>query len=478
MNCDINTLIVQDDFQKKAIARQMKIMLIMFAPYRTVQMQIATLSAFLKKIDCKVKYVEVPIFDKNSFDRNKSVVTQAVEEFQPDLIGFSSYDMNYYFILECAKFIKSFYSKGKIIVGGHHASLAPEDYMKNEFIDYVCIGEGEYVLRDLLDALSKGVSVESVMGLCSRNTEGKIIYNRARNLIEDLDILPFIDRTVVDSQHREIDYLPILAGKGCPFPCTYCANDGMKSLYSNYNKYIRYRSPEKIIEEIKECSKVYKFNYVYFYDDIFALNYEWLQRFGKLYIENFPETPFYCLLRPETATNERYLRLLYDSGCRSIYIGVESGSQEYRRKMLNRKMTNYTILTAAKLIKKHGMKLYIFMMVGMPDESFLDMLKSLWLNFKIGAEGVQTGIYYPIKNTPLYKYCLEHNLISEERKKRIFIYTYNTCLNYGALKRGLIILFKWLNSGVPLLHDFKFSLILYFFKIQYRKWFKKLIDYK
>lgn len=240
---------------KAVVTKKMRILLIMFAPYRTVQMQIAALSAFLKKCGYEVRYLEIVVFSGNAFDKYKDVVEQEMKESQPDLVGFSSYDMNCYFILDCANFIKSYYPGTKIIVGGHHASLAPEFYMQCESVDYVCIGEGEYVLEELLESLSEGNSAAPIRGLYLRNSTGEIIYNGARELEEDLDNLPFMDRTVVDSQQLELDYLPMFAGKGCPYSCTYCANNSIKQLYPNLNKYVRYRSPEKIIEEIKECKK-------------------------------------------------------------------------------------------------------------------------------------------------------------------------------------------------------------------------------
>lgn len=463
---------------KVDVLKKQKVLFIMFAPYRTVQIQIAALSAFLKRYGYEVKYLEILIFSGETFEEYKNIVKEQIQEFQPDLIGFSSYDMNYSFILDCGNYIKNLYPNIKIIVGGHHASLAPEDYMQIKSIDYVCVGEGEYVLRDLLEVLSNGGRTETISGLCFRDSEKNIIYNSARNLVEDLDKLPFLDRTIVHSQQLEIDYLPMFAGKGCPFSCTYCANESIKNLYSNKNCYVRYRSPEKIIEEIAQCKKIYRFNHIYFYDDVFSLNYIWLQNFCDYYVKHFPDLPFQCLLRPEIASNEKYLRLLSKSGCQRIVMGVESGSQDYRKKMLGRAMTNKTILKGARLVKKHKMKLSIFMMVGLPGETFLDMIKSLWVNFRVGAHEIQTGIFYPIKNTPLYRYCLEHNLINDAQRKKIVVYTYDTCLNFGTIKRRLVIILKWLNSATPFIRHFRFSLVPHFFRIQYRKWFKKVVDYK
>lgn len=450
----------------------------MFAPYRTVQMQIAALSAFLKKCGCRVKYAEYIIFQGDNIEKFRDSLKKEVLDFRPDFVGLSSYDMNYGFIVGAAEYIKKIFPATKIIVGGHNATLAPEDYMQFDFIDYVCVGEGESVLSELLRAWVVGRSSEKILGLCSRLIDGRIVYNTARNLIEDLDMLPDLDRSIVGVQQAEIDYLPMFVGKGCPFSCTYCANNDMKNIYPNRHRYIRYRSPKRVIDEISRCRKTLHFKYVYFYDDIFAFDHDWLQHFGELYNREFRDMPFHCLLRPEIATDEKLMKSLYAAGCRAVSMGVESGSQEFRKKVLGRKMTNETMLLAARTIKKQGMELYIFMMVGLPDETLQDMKESLWLNLRIGAKGVQTGIYYPIKKTPLYRYCLERNLINEEKRKRLFVYTYDTCLNYGMLMRSLIILFKWLNSATPLIRRFQVQLMLNFLRVQYKKIVKKSIDYK
>ncbi len=460
------------------MVKKPKVLLIMFAPYRTVQMQIAALSAFLKSKGCEVRYMEIIIFSGDTPVKFNSAILNEIDNFMPNLVGFSSYDMNHSFILNAADFIKKHRSNIKIVVGGHHASLAPDDYMQNKSIDYVCIGEGEEVLSGLIDNLILGSNIEKIPGLAFRDRYGQVVIPGERSLIENLDSLPFVDRQVLHEQQLELDYLPMLIGKGCYFSCTYCANSKMKNLYLNKNKYVRWRSPEKVIEEIQECKKSYDFKSVYFFDDIFASDFEWLSRFSSMYVKKFGKLAFHCLLRPEFAANEKILSLLSESGCRSISMGVESGSENYRKNFLDRRMSNRIILKAANAIKRKGMDLCIYMMVGLPDETLLDMLKTLWLNFRIGPKGVQTGIYFPIKNTPLYQYCINKKLINEDKRRQIYVYTYDTCLKCSPVKRSIIILFKWLNSAIPVIRCCQFGLIVQYVRIQYKKIFKKTIDYK
>ena len=158
-------------------------------------------------------------------------------------------------------------------------------------------------------------------------------------------------------------------------------------------------------------------------------------------------------------------------------MGVESGSYKYRTTMLGRHMSNEVILRACDNLKKYNMRITTFLMVGMPDESCLDMLKSLVFIWKIRPTGMQTGIFYPLKGTPSYDYCAKNNLINWKKRKELVVYTYDTSLNVGFLKRYFIILCKWLLSGIPILAHFDFQLIPKFFKIQYKLWFQRRIDY-
>lgn len=440
-------------------------------------MQIASLSAFLKREGYSVEYLELIIELKCVTERQKRKIRDKIFEFEPDLIGFSSYDMNYGLILESSAFIKSIYKKAKIIVGGHSASLAPEDYIEYDSIDYVCMGEGEYVLKDLLEAMKDERDVSSILGVWSKTLDGVIHRNPARPLIKDLDTLPFIDRSIVRMGKLNLDYLPMLASRGCPFSCTYCSNSSMRNLYPNPTDYVRFRSAQNIIEEIKLRQSDYKFKVVAFYDDLFVLNFRLLKEFGELYKKEFPAVPFHALTYPTVAVDEKLIKYLKDIGCEQLFMGVESGSEKLRERVLNRKMSNETILKVAKLCRKYKLNLGIYMMVGLPEETLLDLLKTLWLNLKIRAKWGQTSIFYPFKNTPLYKYCLEKGLISEKRRQEIFVFSYETSLNYGIPKRCIIILFKWLNSSIPVILNFHFSVVILFFKIVYRILFLHQINY-
>ena len=445
-----------------------RVLFLMYAPYAAPEMQIAALSAYLKRMGCEVFYHEVNIFKAPEYAEIAHEAADAIERFKPDMVGFSTYDMNYRYNCEAAEHVKQIDPKIVTIAGGHHASVVPMDFMKFPYLDYVCIGEGELVMEELIGTLSGSaenpVPIDKIAGLCSRDEQGEMIQNRARDLLVDLDHLPFIDRDVIDALVPENGELTMFVGKGCPHKCTYCANDSMKHLYDNYKEYVRLRSPENVIEEIHIAAQRAPLKKISFLDDIFAMDSKWLVKFCDLYKENFPGIPFQCLLRPEMV-NDKRMTILADAGCSHITMGVESGAEEYRRKMLKRRMSNNTILRAASIIKKHQVQVAIFMMVGFPEERFADMVRSLWLNFKVGANGgVQTGIFFPIKGTALYDLCVEKDLIQWDVYEKMVVYTYNSCLRNTVFRRKLIILFKWLNSAIPIVRNMRVDLVPIFFR--------------
>ena len=455
----------------------MKIWLTIFTPYQTVQMQIAALTSYLKHSNIEVAYSEYYIFSGESFEKHRDQVREDILREKPDIVGFSTYDMNYHHTLDCASFIKELDSNIKIIVGGHTASVVPFEFLDHECIDFVGKGEGEETLKELAHALENDLPLNDIKSLYWKNENGEVITNEARPLMEALDDLPFIDREVVEYQHSKIDYLPFLMGRGCPYKCDYCGNEAIKDLAPNSEAWSRYRSPEHVIEEILLCREKYDFKYVFFYDDVFCLKLDWLVTFKALYKKHFPNTPYICLLRPEMAKDERRMKLLGESGCMEVHMGVESGSYEYRTNMLGRHMSNEVILRAIDNLNKHNIRINTFLMVGMPDESCLDMLKSIAFIWKIRPSSVQTGIFYPLKGTPSYDYCVKNNLINWKKRKELVVYSYDTSLNVNFLKRYFIIFCKWLLSGIPVLTHLKLQLIPRFFKIQYRLWFQRRVDY-
>lgn len=279
----------------------------------------------------------------------------------------------------------------------------------------------------------------------------KIIKNPIRPLIENLDKLPFPDKEMFDYQ-RHLNttekkgerIVKIMASRGCPFECTYCCNKYMRELYPNKRQYLRLKSPENVIEELKYLKKNFEFEKVGFHDDNLTLNTEWLQEFCKLYKKQIG-LPFYCATRVESCSDE-VLDLLKEAGCYLLLIGVESGDEEYRKKIMKRYMTNKSIIEIFKKSHLRNILTWSFAMVGLPYETRKMILKTLVLNWRCQPDFVMASIFYPFKGTELGDMCYKNGWVNTKKREEISSYAWESILNHPNLLPFEIKVAKYLNS--------------------------------
>ena len=393
----------------------MKMLFVMPLAYPVYSFQIAALSAFLKKNGHSVDFLEL-ILNEKITDTDFSRLKAKIESFMPDIIGFSSYELSFAWIQELSDFIKSGFVNIPIIVGGYHATLAPEEVIAHPSIDMICRGEGEYALMELLTQMSKGVINKNISNIWFKDGK-EIIRNGIGPMITDLDKLPFVDRAIYRIGEGDNQYLEIMGSRGCPYECTNCCNSAFKDLYGDRAGYLRFRSPDHIISEIEECLRWHTFSRIFFEDDTFTASLKWLKEFSEKYKKNV-KLPFVCNVRPETGNLER-LGLIKEAGCDTISIGVEAGDEYVRRTVLNRRMTNKQIIDAFKNAKKLKLKTKSFNMVGLPHENRRALWKTILLNFRLAPNAVQTTVYYPFKGTKLGDECYEKGWVDMDRKKRL-----------------------------------------------------------
>ena len=252
-----------------------------------------------------------------------------------------------------------------------------------------------------------------------RDKSGKIHKNPKRKIIKSLDDLPTGDKSLFEKYGALTTQLNIMTTRGCPYECTFCVNSFRNSLYSG-EVYLRQRSAKNVIAGITELQKMYKFKSVRFHDDVFAFNVKWLREFKEEYVKHV-NLPFHCYVTPSTA-KEEIIRLLAEAGCTKISIGVQSGSEAIRTKLLNRKHTDDDIVEACHRIRKHGMKISAEFIFGFPEETPEDMWKSLDLSDRLNANYSPSFVFYPYPKTELAEYCLEKGYLNEK--------------NYELVKKG------------------------------------------
>jgi len=309
------------------------------------------------------------------FDYKKRLISD-LKDYKPDLIGISVVTDFYQWACTMAKMIKQEMDV-PIIFGGIHPTSVPERVIRNDFVDMVCVGEGEYPMLELANSMEKGQVDYSIKNIWFKRN-GQIIQNEVRPLIEDLDSLPMPDKELFysASPHFSKCY-SIMASRGCPNSCSYCCHSYLKKIYEKKGKYLRYRSVKEVISEFSKFQKKYSITIVRFHDDdMFVHDIHWLEEFANAYSENV-RLPFACFAHPNTVTKEK-ARFLKMAGCHDVEIGIQTISEKFRREILNRQVSHKQLLEAVNILKDSGLNIITDNILGIPGQDIdeiIDLLK-------------------------------------------------------------------------------------------------------
>ncbi len=247
-----------------------------------------------------------------------------------------------------------------------------------------------------------GSDISDIHG-CWVKKGDKIFKNQMRNLIPDLDELPFPHWKIFDDIHYTDSYVKSLfkgasiagafeGSRGCPYACTYCTNDYVRSLYSGKGKWRREKSPERIVQEVRMFRDEYGLDCVYWIDEVMLTDIDRLRNFRDIYSTEIG-APFVFMERPENMTDEK-VRTIKQAGAQMVSIGIESGDESIRKNLLSRRQSQATIVSAFKTAKKHGLTTHAFTMIGFPGEETDSIKKTYNLISESQPDTVQAAIFF------------------------------------------------------------------------------------
>ncbi len=369
---------------------------------------IGVLSGFLKKqgIDNEL------IFIQDNYSEDDLI--NHIRKISPDLIAFSTVTLQWKYTKRYAKVIKSNFDI-PIICGGIHPTFMSGQVIEDPNIDMICIGEGGEALVELVEHLEAGKELNQIENIWLKTKDGKIFKNDIRRLSDEMDSLPFPNREIMPFQEliNQNKTEPVfMTSRGCPYNCRFCSNSGIKRMYRHKGRYVRQRSPENVIEEIGRIKDKYEFDSLNFYDESFGYNHKWVDRFCRIYESEF-NLPFGAFIRAETMDRETF-RKLRKAGLTLIYLGVESGNEKIRRKVMNRKVSNDVIIKTCLDAKAEGIQVWTFNMIGVPGETKETIEETMELNRIINPHHACVSIYQPFPGTSLYDECVKKGYIKKE----------------------------------------------------------------
>lgn len=383
-----------------------------------------------------------------------------IKDFMPDILGFSCLTGGHLWAESCVEKIKKNEKwEIPIIIGGSHPTFFPK-MIENPYIDFICRGEGEYALKELLDNIDTGSDLTSIPNIWTK-VNGRTIENDVRPLIEDLDSLPIPDRSHYYDKYSFLKKSPhkrIIASRGCPFNCTFCYNSALKSLYRNKGKLLRRRSVENVIEEVLCLKQKGGLKTVEFVDDAFLGDKEWFLEFSKHYKEKV-DLPWVCFAIAKNL-DEEVVTALQSSNCKCVEFGVETGDERIRKEIYKKRISNSDIVHAAELLHRKRIKFQTFNMVGAPFETLEQMAETIHLNQKIKTDYPWCSIMQPYPGTEIFTYCVEKGLLDSNAEINTFTAFEKSMLSRdGEHTTENVQKLFFLFSKVPILNKYYSSII-------------------
>ncbi len=358
---------------------------------------IAYLAAVLEKEKIAVEVLDLGIYGPEEW---KEHLSKKLAEVKPQFVGISSLTLMINLALEISKFIKTNYPQTKIVLGGVHPTVRPEQVLRNDSVDYVIRGEGENTFLELI----QGDECSKIKGLSYKSGEN-MVHNPDRELILDLDALPFPALHLFDlkkySWYPEIN---LISSRGCPFACYYCFN-------GVFGRKFRARTAENIIQEMELLNQKYGTTKFYFYDDTFTFNKERVIQFCNLLLEKKLYFEWRCCSRIDTLDPER-VDLMKKSGCKKIHFGIESGDPTLIKKIKN--ITLEQAKQTIKMVNDTGMETRCYFMIGHPWDTKETIKHTIKFATDIDATVSQFSITTPFPNTQLWEMAKELGVISDD----------------------------------------------------------------
>ncbi len=315
----------------------------------------------------------------------------------PDLLAFTVNISNMYNVVKLIRLVRQ-KSRVPIVVGGPMATSSAEFFLKHDLGDFVVIGEGEDAFLELVDALDSGRDPSRIRNLWFKRQEG-VIRNPARPFVTDLDQIPFPDRTLYQ-EHGAVFGI-IMAGRGCPFSCSYCfSGTGFRRTAPNPRHYYRIRDPLKVVQEASEAKTRYKVRWFHFMDDIFPVKRSWLETFFEAWKRDV-NRPFDIYMAP-IRMDRSLVRKLADAGCRHVNIGLQSAVPRIYRDLMGRRFKLEDVVALVRDLSANGITVAVENIIGVPTETRKEMLESMeWTVKHLPQAFVYTYKYVPLPGTPM-----------------------------------------------------------------------------
>lgn len=334
----------------------------------------------------------VRAYDYNIYGMKPEMVKRLATHNPPDIVGISAHTETITGGLQTADIIKQANPEIRIVMGGPHPSILPQEVLSRHSVDYVIVGEGEQPMIELAGFLEDGTgALETIKGLAFKNDGIKI---NERPPLTSPNELNYPAREVFPMEFYKDKWHVLTARGSCPFKCPFCS---ASAIWGGQRKA---RTPDNIVGEIRMLVENYGAEYIFFTDDIFTVNRQWVYELLDR-LKSMTYSPYWGCATRVDLVDEHLLNQMANAGCRSIQFGIESGSNEilHSVKGITKKQALEAIYTAVRA----EMKVASSFMVPFPEDtvetlaetmSFMKELRSVGSNILVSYTTPYPGTHF------------------------------------------------------------------------------------
>jgi len=360
------------------------------------------LAGYLKKYSD----YEVKILDCQVERLNYKELKEEIKKFDPDIIGITAMTLTLIDVMKTIRVTKEVCPDTRVVLGGPHAHIYPEETVRLKDIDFVVLGEGEETFFHLLKNINNIEALKQIAGLVFKDKEG-IINTGPRPFYGSLDEIPFPPREMLPYKKyfsllaKKTPITTMFTSRGCPYKCLFCDRPQL-------GKNFRGRSAKNVVDEMEICEKM-GIKEIFIYDDTFGVDRQRVLDICKEY-QKRGLTVIWDIRTRVNTVDEEVLKALKKSNCQRIHYGVEAGTEKIL-KVLRKGITLEMAENAFKLTKKLGIQTFAYFMIGSPTETKEDILETIRIMKKLDPDFVQITITTPFPATDLYRMALAQGVI-------------------------------------------------------------------
>jgi anaerobic magnesium-protoporphyrin IX monomethyl ester cyclase len=350
----------------------------------------------------------VEILDMLAESTSYNELETEVRKRQPEIVGITATTFTLIDVMIAARIVKSVDRGIKVVLGGPHVHIYPEETIRLPEVDYLVLGEGEIPFTELLQNINNPGALKEVKGIVFKNN-GKIINTGPRELNNELDTLPFPARhlTKINKYSSLLAkgglVTTMITSRGCPYKCSFCYRPHL-------GKRFRARSAANVVDEMEQCVNM-GIKEILVYDDTFTIDRRRVMDICNLILKRGLNIIWDIRTRVDIVDREM-LESLKAAGCGRIHYGIESADPEIL-KVLQKGVTLPQVESAFKMTKEAGISTLAYFMFGSPTETREQMLNTINFAKRLDPDYCHFSVLTPFPATPIYLMGLEKGIFKD-----------------------------------------------------------------